>query len=237
MKKLSKLLSLTSAKVGRTYQQAGFTMIELLVVIAVIGVLAVAVLSSINPIEQINKGRDTRKRANAAQLINALDRFYAIQERYPWNTLTYSVLGVETEPSLAFPEASENDCDLATVNAASVTFCQIGGDTPFSGIPAMPAAPPVEINSWLRALAESSEVKASFLTQLAKTAITNTIYLSKAVDGDVYVCFNPASNQFKVEAATDCSDADRVAEMPVTSCNTTDGTIPTSPAVNLICLP
>lgn len=64
---------------------AGFTMIELLVVISVIGVLAVAVLSSINPIEQINKGRDTRTRSDAAQLINAVDRFFAIQEYYPWN--------------------------------------------------------------------------------------------------------------------------------------------------------
>lgn len=61
--------------------QAGFTMIELLVVISVIGILSVAVISSINPIEQINKGRDTRKRSNAAQLINALDRFYAINEK------------------------------------------------------------------------------------------------------------------------------------------------------------
>lgn len=67
---------------------AGFTMIELLVVIAVIGVLAVAVLSSINPIEQINKGRDTRTRSDAAQLINAVDRYYAIHEVYPWNVDT-----------------------------------------------------------------------------------------------------------------------------------------------------
>jgi len=69
----------------RFSNQRGFTMIELLVVIAVIGVLAVAVLSSINPIEQINKGRDTRTRSDAAQLINAVDRFFAIHEVYPWN--------------------------------------------------------------------------------------------------------------------------------------------------------
>lgn len=74
-----------STLITRFSSQAGFTMIELLVVIAVIGVLAVAVLSSINPIEQINKGRDTRTRSDAAQLINAVDRFFAIHEVYPWN--------------------------------------------------------------------------------------------------------------------------------------------------------
>jgi len=67
-------------------RKSGFTMIELLVVIAVIGVLAVAVLSSINPIEQINKGRDTRTRSDVAQLINASDRYFAIHEEYPWDT-------------------------------------------------------------------------------------------------------------------------------------------------------
>lgn len=65
--------------------RAGFTMIELLVVISVIGILAVAVLSSINPIEQINKGRDTRTRTEAGQVINAVDRYFAIHESYPWN--------------------------------------------------------------------------------------------------------------------------------------------------------
>ncbi len=73
------------ARMLKSLRSAGFTMIELLVVIAVIGVLAVAVLSSINPIEQINKGRDTRTRSDAAQLISAVDRFFATQETYPWN--------------------------------------------------------------------------------------------------------------------------------------------------------
>jgi prepilin-type N-terminal cleavage/methylation domain-containing protein len=66
--------------------QHGFTMIELLVVIAVIGVLAVAVLSAINPIEQINKGRDTGRRSDSGELINGFERFYASQGYYPWET-------------------------------------------------------------------------------------------------------------------------------------------------------
>jgi prepilin-type N-terminal cleavage/methylation domain-containing protein len=72
--------------------RAGFTMIELLVVIAVIGVLAVAVLSSINPIEQINKGRDTDI-GRCCATINAIDRYYAIHEIYPWNDAIQHVAG------------------------------------------------------------------------------------------------------------------------------------------------
>jgi len=62
----------------------GFTMIELLIVIAVLGVLAVAVLSAINPIEQINRSKDTGSRSDAEQLLSAIDRFYTSRGYYPW---------------------------------------------------------------------------------------------------------------------------------------------------------
>lgn len=63
---------------------SGFTLIELLIVIAVLGILAVAVLSAINPIEQINRSRDTGSRSDAEQLLGGIDRFYASQGFYPW---------------------------------------------------------------------------------------------------------------------------------------------------------
>ena len=63
----------------------GFTMIELLIVVAVLGILAVAVLSAINPVEQINRGKDTGSRSDAEQLLSAIDRFYT-QGYYPWQT-------------------------------------------------------------------------------------------------------------------------------------------------------
>lgn len=64
----------------------GFTLIELLIVIAVLGILAVAVLAAINPIEQINRSRDTGSRSDAEQLISAIDRYYASKGYYPWFT-------------------------------------------------------------------------------------------------------------------------------------------------------
>ncbi len=62
----------------------GFTLIELLVVISVIAVLAVAVLSSINPVEQINKAKDTASKSDASELLNAAERYYATFGCYPW---------------------------------------------------------------------------------------------------------------------------------------------------------
>lgn len=64
----------------------GFTLIELLIVIAVLGILAIAVLAAINPIEQINRSRDTGSRSDAEQLIGAIDRFNASKGYYPWMT-------------------------------------------------------------------------------------------------------------------------------------------------------
>jgi prepilin-type N-terminal cleavage/methylation domain-containing protein len=62
----------------------GFTLVELLIVIALIGVLAVAVLAAINPLEQLNRARDTGMESDASQLLAAIDRYYASQERFPW---------------------------------------------------------------------------------------------------------------------------------------------------------
>lgn len=72
----------------------GFTMIELLIVIAILGILAVAVLSAINPLEQIRRGRDTSSRSDAEQLVNALERFYASKGYFPWQTAEGDTAGI-----------------------------------------------------------------------------------------------------------------------------------------------
>src|SRR5579872_4230016 len=64
----------------------GFTLIELLIVIAILGILATAVLSAINPVEQINRGRDTGTQSDAEQLISAIQRFNASNGYFPWLT-------------------------------------------------------------------------------------------------------------------------------------------------------
>jgi len=61
-------------------------MIELLIVIAVLGILAVAVLSAINPIEQVNRAKDTGLRSDSEQLLSGIERFYNFSQYYPWET-------------------------------------------------------------------------------------------------------------------------------------------------------
>lgn len=63
----------------------GFTLVELLIVIALIGVLATALVATLNPIEQINKARDSRYKNDAAEVLAAIERYYATQQFYPWS--------------------------------------------------------------------------------------------------------------------------------------------------------
>lgn len=65
-------------------KEVGFTLVELLIVIALIGVLAAALVATLNPIEQVNKARDARVKNDAAELLAAIERYYATQGFYPW---------------------------------------------------------------------------------------------------------------------------------------------------------
>lgn len=65
----------------------GFTLVELLIVIALLGAIALIVIAAINPIEQANRARDTRLKADGAQLVSAIDRYFAARSEFPWVTV------------------------------------------------------------------------------------------------------------------------------------------------------
>lgn len=69
-------------RLPHTFSQ-GFTLIELLVVIAIVGLLTAAVLYAINPFHQIQKGRDTTRKANLESIRSALELYRSDVGQYP----------------------------------------------------------------------------------------------------------------------------------------------------------
>lgn len=64
----------------------GFTLIELLIVIALIGALALGLLATIDPFEQLKKGRDSSTRNTVTEFYNANLRYYGTKGEFPWGT-------------------------------------------------------------------------------------------------------------------------------------------------------
>lgn len=159
-------------------------MIELLVVIAVIGILAVALLSTLNPLEQIRKGRDTRTRTDLAQLLGGIERYNASIGYFPWQ--------------LSVGE------DLLSAGA-DLPFYQIGG-TGGPDTVARDAGSPETLDVVLDRLTETSEVKASFIDRIvsASYAVTYMYYDDTAIGASVIACFTPESQSFQKEAFDRC---------------------------------
>lgn len=65
----------------KKHSSAGFTLIELLVVIAIIGILSSVVMASMGSARQ--QARDTRRNADVAQIINALELHRADHDHFP----------------------------------------------------------------------------------------------------------------------------------------------------------
>jgi len=156
----------------------GFTLIELLIVITLLGILAVAVLSAINPVEQMNRSRDTASRSDAEQLINAIDRFYSTKGYYPWRTGAGDVEGDGTAPV----DWTQITADApADGNGESVAGKLSGGET------------------------GTGEVKESFISRVTAGSYNPLFIYNNGGQGDsTYVCFLPKSASFSDDAGKRC---------------------------------
>jgi prepilin-type N-terminal cleavage/methylation domain-containing protein len=207
-------------------KKLGFTMIELLIVIAVLGILAVAVLSAINPIEQINRGKDTGSRSDAEQLLSSIDRFYAGKGFYPW------MIGADSDNE----EITNNvGGGVAVLTEITALDQEIGDDaTPFL----------TNLSS-----GGAAEIKESFVTRVIDdTYNTLSIYNNGVSGSSTYICFTPKSSSFREEAWKRCSTAvgagsvglTMPTDFPAEACPATDcDTAATAAAATacMICLP
>lgn len=98
----------------------GFTLVELLIVIALIAILSVAVLATINPIEQSNKAKDSTVQNDAAEVMNAYERYYTVKQTYPWMDVdgSHTVTGADIA---WFGTTKLAGAALCTSNVANVT--------------------------------------------------------------------------------------------------------------------
>lgn len=166
------------------FKKLGFTMIELLIVIAVLGILAVAVLSAINPIEQINRGRDTGSRSDAEQVISAVDRFYASKGYYPWQ----------------YGATSGGTSVLAWKLVNKMDAWNDGNSTdPQNVLEKLAAGSPLDSSFG------TNELKSSFTNRIVSKGYNYLYVYNQGGQGDsTYVCFNGKSQSFQTEAKERC---------------------------------
>ncbi|MDO8260601.1 MAG: prepilin-type N-terminal cleavage/methylation domain-containing protein [Candidatus Magasanikbacteria bacterium] len=68
------------SKIGN---KKGFTLIEVIVVIALLAILATIVLVAINPAQNSKDARNTKRRSDVLQVLNAVNQYYVANGSFP----------------------------------------------------------------------------------------------------------------------------------------------------------
>ncbi len=201
----------------------GFTLVELLIVIALIGVLAVALVATLDPIEQINKARDSRFKNDSAELLAAIERYYASTQNYPWvaDDNIGDICGDGTE------ECTNNAAFGATAEENGVGVCDDDADQ----------------CDTTDVLITSGELKSSFAkkTQFNTEDDVDKMYVRRTESGNaVYVCFIPKAGTNRESATlTDVVADDGSIQDPTDSCDdpTQDSDWDNATSACFICVP
>lgn len=165
----------------------GFTMIELLIVIAILGILAVVVLAAINPLEQINRGRDTAKRADAEQLLSAFERYNAFNGYFPW-------MNDQNDTTVLIDPPIEVDINWVSNTSACPILERLSTATaPCVGTQELKESYVNRVLAYSDPAAANGGPRAQY------------VYYRGSTGDNVYVCFSPQSEAFKNEATVRCN--------------------------------
>ncbi len=156
----------------------GFTLVELLIVIGLLGAIALIVIAAINPIEQANRARDTRFKADSAQLISAVDRYFAARQEFPWVTSG---------------SATDNDTSYGFISAGDEGIGICGADCTADGV----LLENDELKSEFR--------NRDFIDNDGGTDDSKKLFLGKeqGTSESVYSCFIPAAKATRQTAVAD----------------------------------
>ena len=155
----------------------GFTLVELLIVIGLLGAIALIVIAAINPIEQANRARDARFKADGSQLLSAIERYYASRSSFPWEDCGSCTL--DSQDPFGFVTAKDPDVGLcgSTCAAKGLLITNDELKTEFLG------------RDWAKTTA---------------TAADEQIWIGKGngTSASVYACFIPLAKSSKDAAIT-----------------------------------
>src|SRR3990167_3081914 len=153
----------------------GFTLVELLIVIGLLSVIALIVIAAINPIEQANRARDTKFRADGSQLVSAIERYFAVNDKFPW------VTGSMT-----------NDAAKNFVTAADTTVGICGTTCSVDG-------------ALITTDELKTEFRNRDFVKSAGTDVTKQIRVGKAIgsSASIYACYVPQSKSIRTKGCAD----------------------------------
>lgn len=179
------------SRMKRSKLSLGFTLIELLVVIGVLGILAAGLLATIDPLEQFRKGADSNRKTTSLELVNALTRYYAVHNAFPWKPIADGGAGCNsaTPPSAVAANAT------GFTNTATPIGCLV-------------------------VLQNEGELKSTFKDQtliLTKLFVTDTTVGENA---SVAVCYNPESKSESARSETKYTQAGADSASGVCPANT-----------------
>ncbi|KKR31734.1 MAG: hypothetical protein UT63_C0062G0005 [Candidatus Gottesmanbacteria bacterium GW2011_GWC2_39_8] len=107
-------------------QNKGFTLIELLIVIALLGALAIGLLATVDPFEQLKKGRDTSTRNTVSEFYNAALRYYSIKGQFSWGTGGLNAFGYSSD-TMALDDMGSDITEFMTTGELKQRFMDLAG--------------------------------------------------------------------------------------------------------------